>query len=164
MKYQVITENDQLHHVIMVCSKAPVITIDTEFARVNTYYPEVGLIQIYNGEQCFLIDPIALPGLNPLRELMISPSVLKVFHSCSEDLEVFQHAMGITPSPIFDTQIGAAFLGVGFSESYQSLVEHYLGIELLNFLYRLRLMIDFEYLLYLLIRPSQEDCVIVRLV
>ena len=118
MKYQVITENDQLHHVTMVCSKAPVITIDTEFARVNTYYPEVGLIQIYNGEQCFLIDPIALPDLNPLRDLMISPSVLKVFHSCSEDLEVFQHAMGIIPSPIFDTQIGAAFLGIGFSESY----------------------------------------------
>ena len=132
MDYQVITENDQLHHLVMVCSKAPVITIDTEFVRVNTYYPEVGLIQIYNGEQCFLIDPIVLPDLNPLRELMLSPSILKVFHSCSEDLEVFHHAMGIIPSPIFDTQIGAAFLGVGFSASYQSLVGHYLGIELLK--------------------------------
>ena len=130
MQYQLITEKNQLHQFTMMCSESPVITVDTEFARVNTYYPEVGLIQIFNGEQCFLIDPISLPDLKPLRRLMLSPSIIKVFHSCSEDLEVFQHAMGLIPNPIFDTQIGAALLGIGFSASYQSLVGHYLGIEL----------------------------------
>ena len=133
MEYQIISEMDQLHHVIKMCSDVPVLAVDTEFARVNTYYPEVGLIQIYNGERCFLIDPVTLPDLEPLRKLMLAPSILKVFHSCSEDLEVFQHAIGVVPKPIFDTQIGAALLGVGFSVSYQSLVGHYLGIELLKY-------------------------------
>ena len=133
MEYQVIMEMEHLHDAMLVCSEARVLTIDTEFVRVNTYYPEVGLIQIYDGERCFLIDPIALPDLQPLEALMLSSSTVKVFHSCSEDLEVFQHAMGIIPRPIFDTQIGAALLGIGFSTSYQRLVEHYLGIELLKY-------------------------------
>ena len=130
MKFEYVDQPEQLQDAVVTCAAASVITVDTEFARFNIYYPMVGLIQLYDGERCYLIDPLELPNLDPLAGLMSSPDTLKVFHSCSEDLEVFQHAMGLIPSPIFDTQIAAAVLGVGFSMSYQRLVEHYLDIEI----------------------------------
>ena len=130
MMFEYVDQPGQLRDAVARCMTAPAIAIDTEFARFNTYYPMVGLIQLYDGEKCFLIDPLELPDLEPLKALISSPDILKVFHSCSEDLEVFQHSMGLIPSPIFDTQISAALMGVGFSMSYQRLVEHYLNIIL----------------------------------
>jgi len=112
------------------CRNVDVIAVDTEFARFNTYYPIVGLIQIYTGHACFLVDPLPIDDLSGLAELLTRADLLKVFHACSEDMEVFQHALGVTPVPVHDTQIAGAVLGVGFSLGYQALVEHYLGISL----------------------------------
>ena len=130
MDYQTIDRTEQLNDAVALCEQAPFIAVDTEFARFDTYYPIVGLIQICDGQNCFLIDPLALPDPSPLAHLMQAESTCKVFHACSEDLEVFQHSMGLLPAPLFDTQIAAAVLGVGFSMSYQRLVEHYLNFSL----------------------------------
>ncbi len=129
-QYQYVETRVQLLSAVEACKSAGVIALDTEFARFNTYYPIVGLIQIATRDDCFLIDPVALSDLEPLAPLLQNPGILKVFHACSEDLEVFQHALGVIPAPLFDTQIAAAVLGVGFSMSYQALVEHWLGISL----------------------------------
>ena len=128
--YQYIDTEVQLQSAIEVCSRAKVLAIDTEFVRFNTYYPIVGLIQIGTPEACFLIDPLGIDDLSPLRVILAEPAIMKIFHACSEDLEVFQHVLGFIPKPLYDTQIAAALLGVGYSMSYQSLVEHYLGIAL----------------------------------
>ncbi len=130
LEYQHIDAPEQLRAVVAACENVAVLAIDTEFARFNTYYPIVGLIQICNGSDCFLIDPLVVGDLAPLAPLMVNPDIVKVFHACSEDLEVFQRCMGVVPTPLFDSQIAAALLGVGFSMSYQNLVDHYLGIKL----------------------------------
>jgi ribonuclease D len=126
---QYIDDESQLKEVVAACLLKEVVSIDTEFARFNTYYPIVGLIQIYDGEICYLIDPLAIKDLSCFAELLVAPHVLKVFHACSEDMEVFQHCVGALPTPVIDSQIAAAALGVGFSLSYQNLVEHYLSIK-----------------------------------
>jgi len=118
----------QLEAAVSACLTKDVVSIDTEFARFNTYYPIVGLIQIYDGEICYLIDPLAIDDLSSMAQLLTAEHVLKIFHACSEDMEVFQHCLGALPSPVIDSQIAAAALGVGFSVSYQNLVEHYLSI------------------------------------
>lgn len=128
--YQYIETDSDLAAVVEQCMAVPVIAIDTEFARFNTYYPIVGLIQIFDGKNCFLIDPLPLEDLGPLQTLLSDPDTLKVFHAGSEDMEVFQYAAGVTPSPVFDSQIASAVLGIGFSMGYQALVEHYLNITL----------------------------------
>jgi ribonuclease D len=129
-EYVVVDQFEQLQDVVDACRAVDVIALDTEFARFNTYYPIVGLIQIYTGKECFLIDPVAVTDIQPLSALLTDPSLLKVLHACSEDMEVFQHALGVTPGPVFDTQIASAALGIGFSVGYQALVEHYLDISL----------------------------------
>jgi ribonuclease D len=130
VEYRYITTAQELADAAQSMSRASTVTVDTEFARSTTYYPGVGLIQIYDGTDCLLIDPLAIDDLSPLVEILTAPHILKVFHACSEDLEVFQYAVGAVPVPIFDTQIAAAALGIGFSMSYANLVEHHLGVAL----------------------------------
>ena len=128
--FTMIDSNDDLAALVARLSEVDVISIDTEFARFNTYYPIVGLIQIYDGSECFIIDPLEVGDLAPLAGLLTNQNVIKVFHACSEDIEVFQHGLGVVPAPVFDTQTAAAILGVGFSLSYQKLVLEYLNLEI----------------------------------
>jgi ribonuclease D len=128
MQYVFVTNADELPEIVASCRQKPAVAIDTEFARFNTYYPIVGLVQIFDGEACYLIDPVAIPDLAPLADLLADKNVVKILHACSEDIEVFCDCLGVVPEPIFDTQIAAALLGVGFSVSYQNLVNHHLDI------------------------------------
>ncbi|WIO73042.1 ribonuclease D [Porticoccaceae bacterium LTM1] len=111
-------------------SKQPCIAVDTEFVRTDTFYPILGLIQVSDGETCWLVDPLAIEDMLPLAELLVDNRVVKIFHACSEDLEVLQHSMGVIPKPIIDTQLAAAFVGFGFSKGYAALVGDVLGITL----------------------------------
>ena len=106
------------------------IAIDTEFMRSDTFYPKVGLLQIGDGKGCYLIDPLLIKDVQPLREILLNPNIVKVLHSCSEDLEVFQTWLNLIPNPIFDTQIAAAFAGFGYSLSYANLVRLLLNTEI----------------------------------
>ncbi|GGY65537.1 ribonuclease D [Cellvibrio zantedeschiae] len=106
------------------------IAVDTEFMRTDTFYPIAGLIQLGDGKTSYLIDPLAIQDFSSLRELMLDEQVVKVLHSCSEDIEVFERLLGVVPSPIFDTQIAAAFAGFGFSLGYAGLVKAVLAIEI----------------------------------
>ena len=108
---------------------APVLGLDTEFVRTNTFYHRLGLIQVSDGRISWLVDPLAARDLAPLAEVFRSPGV-KVLHSASEDVEVFHRALGVLPEPFFDTQIAGAFAGAGAFLSYQKLVAAYLGVEL----------------------------------
>jgi ribonuclease D len=108
---------------------APVLGLDTEFVRTNTFYHRLGLIQVADGETSWLVDPLAARDLSPLAAVFRSSGV-KVLHSASEDIEVFYRALGVLPEPLFDTQIAGALAGAGAFLSYQKLVAAYLGVEL----------------------------------
>ncbi|HKI74917.1 MAG TPA: ribonuclease D [Pseudomonadales bacterium] len=129
-EFTYIDTDEGLAEVIRRLREVDVVAVDTEFARSHTYYPEVGLVQIYDGRECYLVDPLEIDDLTVLGDLLSDTSVIKVLHACSEDLEVFQYAVGKTPVPAFDTQIASAALGLSFAVSYQSLVEHYLGLNI----------------------------------
>jgi ribonuclease D len=128
--YEIVETVERLEEVIKLTRNADAVAIDTEFARFNTYYPIVGLIQIFDGEHCYLIDPIEVPELGAIADLLEDESVVKVFHACSEDLEVFHHVLEALPTPLFDSQVAAAALGVNFSISYQKLVDHFLDLQI----------------------------------
>ncbi|GAK23622.1 LOW QUALITY PROTEIN: ribonuclease D [Vibrio sp. JCM 19052] len=130
VNYQIITKNKDLEEVCALAREADVVMLDTEFVRIRTYYPQLGLIQLFDGKQLSLIDPTELTDMTSFVELLKDTSVLKVLHACGEDLEVFQNAFGCTPFPMVDTQLMAAFLGHGLSTGFATLVEEYLGVEL----------------------------------
>ena len=111
--------------------KLKFITVDTEFIREKTFYPELCVIQIGGGKGAWLVDALA-PNidLSPLFEVFLDKNVIKVFHACRQDLEIFYHLMREMPTPVFDTQIGAMVCGYPSDVGYQRLVREYLGIEL----------------------------------
>jgi len=101
------------------------VGIDTEFHRERTYFPSVALVQIAHTKGISLIDPLKvdLKGLSRL----LNSQVLIVMHAASQDLEVFQHACGVVPKRLFDTQVAAGFLGMS-TPSLSALYEKQLGI------------------------------------
>jgi len=108
----------------------PFVAVDTEFMRVDTFYPIAGLLQVSEGERAYLIDPLLIDDWAPFAGLLHDPAVVKVLHACSEDLEVFLRLTGSLPVALFDTQLAAAYLNLGFSMGYSRLVQAVLNIEL----------------------------------
>ena len=106
------------------------LALDTEFIREQTYYPQLCLIQIAIPGRVACIDPLALPSLDPLLDLLYDPTITKVLHAAHQDLELFFHLRGAVPSPLFDTQLAALVLGDGHQIGYAALVRQRLGVEL----------------------------------
>lgn len=128
--YNLITSNDALAQCCQHALAQPVIALDTEFVRTRTFYPALGLVQLYDGQQTSLIDPLTITQWQPFIELLTAPNVMKLLHAGSEDLEIFWHEFGVVPAPFIDTQIAASFSGYPLSTGYAKLVFDKLGIEL----------------------------------
>ncbi len=106
------------------------LAVDTEFERTNTFYARIGLLQVADSSgHCYLVDPLTIDDWTSFKRLLNTPSCTLVMHSCSEDLNLLLTFLGCLPVSLFDTQLAASFLGIGFSISYQGMVEQLLGIE-----------------------------------
>lgn len=108
----------------------PWIAVDTEFMREKTYYPELCLVQVATDEVVACVDPLALPSLTPLLEVLLDARTVKVLHAARQDLEIFFHLAGRVPAPVFDTQVAARFLGLPDQAGYGAVVQALLGISL----------------------------------
>jgi ribonuclease D len=117
-----IADTQELTAFCARLSSAPYITVDTEFMREKTYYPQLCLVQVAGPDEAHAIDPLA-PGMDlaPLFELLANPKVLKVFHAARQDVEIFLHLAGAVPTPLFDTQVAAMVCGFGDSVGYETL-------------------------------------------
>jgi ribonuclease D len=122
-----ITTLPELEALCGRLSSAPFLAVDTEFIRDRTYFAQLCLVQVASEAEHALIDPIALPDLGALRDLLAKPSIVKVFHAGRQDLEIFLDAWGVLPAPIFDTQLAATVLGFPSQTSYARLVSDVLG-------------------------------------
>ena len=125
-----IETQNQLNTFVEQIKSKPILAIDTEFMRRRTLYPEVALIQVFDGEHLALIDPLAELSLFDFWEILKDPAVLKVLHSPSEDIEVFQKYAGFVPAPLFDTQFALQLLGEGNCMGFALMVKELLGIEI----------------------------------
>ena len=104
------------------------VTVDTEFMRERTYWPELCLVQIAGEHEVALIDSLA-PGLDlaPLGALLADTATTKVFHAARQDIEIFVLLFGDVPRPLFDTQIAAMVAGFGDQVGYDALVSGLTG-------------------------------------
>ncbi|HCC5242873.1 TPA: ribonuclease D [Salmonella enterica subsp. enterica serovar Typhi str. CT18] len=130
MNYQMIETDDALASLCEAVRACPAIALDTEFVRTRTYYPQLGLIQLFDGANVALIDPLGISDWSPLKAVLRDTGITKFLHAGSEDLEVFLNAFGELPEPLIDTQILAAFCGRPLSWGFASMVEEYTGVAL----------------------------------
>ncbi len=107
-----VTESADLAALVERLRAEPFVTVDTEFMRERTYYPELCLVQLGGAAEVAVIDPLA-PGLDlaPLGALFADPTVLKVFHAARQDIEICVLRWGAVPAPLFDSQVAAMVAG-----------------------------------------------------
>ena len=130
--HPLITTTEALAKLCERLATSDFVTVDTEFMRENTYWPELCLVQIANTEEAAAIDPMA-PGIDlaPLWQLMCdNEDVLKVFHAGGQDVEIVYNFTGKTPHPIFDTQIAMMAISQSEQIGYANLVESWLGLTI----------------------------------
>jgi len=127
----VITTQAELDSTIERFRDSSFVTVDTEFIRETTFWPELCLIQMAAPGVTALIDPLA-PGLDlaSFFRLMGEESVLKVFHAARQDIEIIFHLGNLIPHPVFDTQVAAMVCGFGDSVSYDQLVQKVTGVHI----------------------------------
>jgi ribonuclease D len=104
------------------------VTVDTEFMRERTYWPELCVVQLAGDHEVAVVDAQAEGmDLAPLGELLADPAVVKVFHAARQDVEIFLLRFGAVPTPLFDTQVAAMVAGFGDQASYDNLVRALAG-------------------------------------
>ena len=123
-----ITTTDALADLCSRLAHELYVTIDTEFMRERTYYPELCVVQLGGVTDVAVIDAQA-PGIDlaPLAALLANPAVVKVFHAARQDVEIFLYLFAAVPTPIFDTQIAAMVAGFGDQVGYDALVSSLTG-------------------------------------
>ena len=128
---QLITTTDELETAVAALERSAFVTVDTEFIRETTFWPELCLIQMAAPGVTALVDPLA-PGLDlaPFFRLMADERVVKVFHAARQDIEIVFHLGGLIPQPVFDTQVAAMVCGFGDSVSYEQIVQNVTGARI----------------------------------
>jgi ribonuclease D len=123
-----VTENNVLAAAIERMRGESFITIDTEFVRERTYWPELCVVQLGGANEVIVLDAQAAGlDLDLLGNLLHDPAVTKVFHAARQDLEIFLHQFGRLPEALFDTQVAAMVAGFGDQVGYDSLVASLVG-------------------------------------
>ncbi|MCL6229845.1 ribonuclease D [Bartonella bilalgolemii] len=128
---KLITNTIDLEIAIATLRKSNFVTVDTEFIRETTFWPQLCLIQVASPDITTLIDPMAQDiNLQPFFDLMIDKKIVKVFHAARQDIEIIYHLGGVIPSPLFDTQVAGSICGFGDSISYDQIVQRCTGYHL----------------------------------
>lgn len=122
-----IQSNQELQTASQHWLQCSVVFVDTEFVRRSTFFPQLGLIQLSDGDTHWLIDPSHISDWQPFTKVLASDSVLKVMHSASEDIDVFWSSFNCIPKPLFDTQIATGLAGIGAGFGFAKMVEHFTG-------------------------------------
>ena len=128
---KLITKQAEFEAAVAALRKSDFVTVDTEFIRETTFWPELCLIQMASPDATALVDPLSPDiDLKPFFELMADERILKVFHAARQDIEIVFHLGGLIPHPVFDTQVAAMVCGFGESVSYEQIVQKVSGARI----------------------------------
>jgi ribonuclease D len=128
---KIITKTSDLKELCERAAQEAFVTLDTEFVRESTYWPQLCLIQMGLADEAFIIDPLSKElDLTSFFELLQNPHLVKVVHSGRQDVEIFYHMTSQIPAQLFDTQIAAMVCGFGESVGYDVLVQSYTKVSL----------------------------------
>ena len=127
--FQFIQQQKDLENILQLMNCTSIYGLDTEFIKVDTLWPKLGVFQINVAEQVFLLDGTSL-DLSAFWEKLFKAQQ-NIFHACSEDIDLIYHyAQEKTLNNVFDTQVGLSFLGHGLQVSYQNALKQILDIDI----------------------------------
>ena len=127
-----VNRRSQVVEIASRLGAQPIVAFDTEFVREKTFFPQLGLIQVADQDEAWLIDPLALSAadLGPLIDVLTDENVLKVAHAIEQDQECLYHLCGVVASPVLDTTIAAGLTGHGEQIGLAALLQKLLHVRL----------------------------------
>ena len=125
-----IQTTSQLERHLKTINSDSRLAIDTEFKRINTYYPELCLVQIATTHSAECIDVLSINDLEPLFEKLYHSKTEWVVHSARQDIEALYHLSKRIPVSLFDNQIAASLSNYPLQISYQALTEILQDVQL----------------------------------
>ncbi|ENU91461.1 Ribonuclease D [Acinetobacter sp. neg1] len=127
--FQFIQQQQDLAVLLSQMEQCSVYALDTEFIKVDTLYPKLGVCQINLNGQILLLDGAALDLTSFWPKIFAAQQ--NIFHACGEDIDLIYHYADQKPlNNVFDTQIAMAFLGHGLQVSYQNALKTCLNIDI----------------------------------
>ncbi len=129
MEYQIIQAPEALQAYCCQLADGPLF-VDTEFVRTRSFFPKLGLFQLFDGHQLALVDPLSVGDMSPLWQRLLSTQDPVVLYAASEDLEVILHQAGALPAKLHDVQLAAAFTGHGMSVGFNAMTQALLQVTL----------------------------------
>lgn len=135
---RVLTKPEQIEALAQALSKEDLIAYDTEFIRETTFHPQLEILQIATRSEAWIVDiqafrKLSVPmdaALKPLLDVFTNPGILKIVHAAVGDQEAVYTNLGVIPTPLFDTAVGAALSGLGESIGLGNLLKAVLGVKL----------------------------------
>lgn len=128
-----LTSAPRVREVADAVAEAGLFTLDLEFLSEDRYVPELALMQVGWGDpedpEVALLDPLEI-DVTPMVERIADPEIVTVLHAAQQDLSLLGDHFDLVARGVFDTQIAAAFLGLGDQLGYTSLIEELLGVPL----------------------------------
>ncbi len=105
------------------------IAVDLEFDKNRYHYGfNLCLMQIFDGEQCYLIDPLSDGiDISLIYPVLESTKVCKVVFSFGEDIRLL-HSMGCFPKNIYDLSIASSLLNYP-PQSLTNLLSEVISVE-----------------------------------
>ena len=127
--FQFIHQQKDFENVLALMSQNSIYGLDTEFIKVDTLWPKLGVFQINVNDQIYLLDGTSL-NLSAFWEKLFKAQQ-NIFHACSEDIDLIYHyAQKKNLDNVFDTQVGMSFLGHGLQVSYQNALKTMLNVDI----------------------------------
>ena len=127
--FRFINTQAELENVLTLMQQASTYGLDTEFIKVDTLWPKLGVFQVNVKDQVFLLDGASLDFRCFWTQLFQAQQ--NIFHACGEDIDLIYHyADKKHLDNVFDTQVALSFLGHGLQVSYQNALKLILDIDI----------------------------------
>jgi ribonuclease D len=127
---QVITRPEELAACCSHLTSCRQFGFDTEFVGEETYHPRLCLVQVATAERLYLIDPLAVGPLDAFWKLVVDPANLVIVHAGREEVRLCRLWSGQAPANLFDLQLAAGLIGLGYPLGHGALVNHLFGIQI----------------------------------
>ena len=127
--YHFIQHQPELEMVLAAMDQSAVYALDSEFIKVDTLWPKLGVFQINVSEQTYLLDGVNLDLTEFWKKLATARQ--NIFHACGEDIDLIYHYAQVRQlNNVFDTQVAMSFLGHGLQVSYQNALKQMIDIDI----------------------------------
>ena len=126
-RYRYINEQAEWDAVAVKLQESARLALDTERNGRYAYRERICLIQISDGSDTYLLDPLTVGDLSALGRILGDESVVKALHGSEEDIRFFDRDFGFYVNNLFDTGMAARFLGVA-RPNLGAVLEEFCGV------------------------------------